>query len=68
MEKRPGGKSRHEKPAILAGMKERISASGPGVMVAPTAMVMALAGAAFAAIQLNGTQKKELKRSSKVRR
>jgi hypothetical protein len=54
-----------KKPAILASLRKRLSASGPGVMVAVIAMIVALAGTAYAATKLNGTQKKEVEKIAK---
>jgi hypothetical protein len=54
-----------KKPAILASLRKRLSASGPGLTVAVVAMIVALAGTAYAATKLNSTQKKEVKKIAK---
>lgn len=54
-----------KKPAILARLKQRFGASGPGLTVAVIAMIVALAGTAYAATKLNGTQKKEVEKIAK---
>lgn len=54
-----------KKLTILGRLKERLSASGPGLTVAIIAMIMALAGTAYAATKLNGTQKKEVEKIAK---
>jgi collagen triple helix repeat protein len=49
----------------MRGLRERLGASGPGVVVAVIAIIVALAGTAFAAAKLNGTQKKEVEKIAK---
>ena len=46
-------------------MRKRFEGSGPGVVIAVIAIVMALAGTAYAATKLNSTQKKEVEKISK---
>lgn len=52
-------------PKEKLGVRERISASGPGVIIASIAVILALGGTALAAAKLNGTQKKEVEKISK---
>jgi hypothetical protein len=54
-----------EKPAIWAGLKKRLSASGPGVVISVIAVILVLGGTALAAVGLNATQKKEVKKIAK---
>jgi hypothetical protein len=44
----------------LEGLKERAGLNGPGITIAVIALVLALAGGAFAAAGLTGKQKKEV--------
>jgi hypothetical protein len=54
-----------EKPAIWGGLKKRLSASGPGVVISVIAVILVLGGTALAAAKLNGTQKKEVTKIAK---
>jgi hypothetical protein len=49
----------------LERLKERAGSNGPGITIAVIALVFALAGTAFAAAKLNGTQKKEVEKIAK---
>ncbi len=49
----------------MGSLRKRLEASGPGVVIAVIALIFALAGTAFAAAKLNGTQKKEVKKIAK---
>lgn len=49
----------------MSNLRKRLSAGGPGVVVAVIAIVVALAGTAYAATKLNSTQKKEVEKIAK---
>ena len=49
----------------MSYLRSRLHASGPGLTVAIIAIIVALAGTAYAATKLNGTQKKEVEKIAK---
>jgi hypothetical protein len=49
----------------MSNLRKKLSAGGPGLMIAIIAIITALAGTAYAATKLNNTQKKEVEKIAK---